>query len=363
MKKGIVMEIDDAFLLLLTPEGEFLHANKQNQSYSIGEEIHFFPVENNQTRSSFISVKNLLRMKPIWAVLAALLIFLGSYIPEYQNNKAYAYMSIDVNPSIELGVNKNMQVVELTGFNQDGKKVISQLHQWKGKDISDLTQTILSEMGKEGYLAANKQVIISTVRTNPTEKNVEDKLNENIKEIKATADKEHLALKVLHGTEKDREKAHQLGISTGKYQENKIQSSSVKENLQTNPPDEQKEKDAEKKNKSAKQALPSEQLKKQNNTKQSQHGEKKEKEIKKSNKKGNHGSNNKSINSTPSKTKKKHELKHGQNWKAQNEWNQWEEWNQKNVWKKLNDLKSRPHLNQWDKINQKSHSKHQNWEN
>ena len=26
MKKGIVMEIDDAFLTLLTPEGEFLHA-------------------------------------------------------------------------------------------------------------------------------------------------------------------------------------------------------------------------------------------------------------------------------------------------------------------------------------------------
>ena len=46
MKKGIVMEIDDAFLTLLTPEGEFLHARRQNQPYLIGEEIHFFPIAN-----------------------------------------------------------------------------------------------------------------------------------------------------------------------------------------------------------------------------------------------------------------------------------------------------------------------------
>jgi hypothetical protein len=42
MKKGIVMEIDESCLTLLTPEGEFLHARRQNQPYAIGEEIHFF---------------------------------------------------------------------------------------------------------------------------------------------------------------------------------------------------------------------------------------------------------------------------------------------------------------------------------
>jgi hypothetical protein len=42
MKQGIIMEIDDEFLTLMTPEGEFLHARRQNQPYAIGEEIHFF---------------------------------------------------------------------------------------------------------------------------------------------------------------------------------------------------------------------------------------------------------------------------------------------------------------------------------
>lgn len=236
MKKGIVMEIDDAFLLLLTPEGEFLRAKKQSQPYTIGEEIYFFPVGNVKTRPSLMSTKNLLKMKTVWGAAFAIIIFLGTFIPFYQNNKAYAYMSIDVNPSIELGVNKNMQVVELKGYNPEGKKVISQINHWKNQEACDVTKTILDEMQKEGYLKDHQQVILTTVRANQKEKSAEEKLSENIKEIKETANKDHLALKVQNGTEQDREKAHKLGITTGKYQESKNQTTKSEAKQQTNKP-------------------------------------------------------------------------------------------------------------------------------
>ncbi|MBI0580482.1 anti-sigma factor domain-containing protein [Neobacillus cucumis] len=235
MKKGIVMEIDDAFLLLLTPEGEFLRARKRNQPYEIGEEIHFFPIENTDLRASQSrrSVKNLFKMKPVWAGLMVLLLILASFIPAYQDNKAYAYMSIDVNPSIELGVNKKMKVVELTGFNESGKEIIANIPNWQKKDVSDLTQDLLSEMKKEGYLNDRKQVIISTVRTEKAEKPVEDKLKENIEEIKETVNKQHLEATVLKGSEKERKEAHQLGLTTGKYKENKIQTIQNAEHKET----------------------------------------------------------------------------------------------------------------------------------
>ncbi|MGG1400145.1 anti-sigma factor domain-containing protein [Bacillus salipaludis] len=225
MKKGIVMEIDDAFLLLLTPEGEFLRARKRNQPYEIGEEIHFFSIENNDIRASRSrrSVKNLFTMKPVWAGLMVLLLILVSFIPAYQDNKAYAYMSIDVNPSIELGVNKKMQVVELTGFNEAGKEIIANIPNWEKKEVSDLTQNLLSEMKKEGYLHDREQVIISTVRTQQAEKPVEDKLKENIEKIKESVNKQDLKATVLSGSEKERKEARQLGLTTGKYKENKIQ--------------------------------------------------------------------------------------------------------------------------------------------
>lgn len=42
MKKGIIMEMDDSYLTLLTPDGEFCRAHKQDLPYTVGDEIHFF---------------------------------------------------------------------------------------------------------------------------------------------------------------------------------------------------------------------------------------------------------------------------------------------------------------------------------
>jgi hypothetical protein len=230
MKKGIVMDINDAFLTLLTPEGEFLRAKKQDQPYSIGEEIRFFPILNDKTSKSNYTLKNIYKVKTVWALMAALVILLGSFFPIYQNNKAYAYMSIDVNPSIELGVNKYMQVVELNGFNKEGKIIISQLGIWKKKGVSELTKAILKEMKEAGYLMAKKQVIISTVWTKEPEEKIEKKLQENIEAIKTSVASQQVELTVLTATQKEREKAQQLGISTGKYQENKIKATNNQKN-------------------------------------------------------------------------------------------------------------------------------------
>jgi hypothetical protein len=217
MKKGIIMQIDDAYLTLLTPEGEFLRARKLNQPYSIGEEIHFFPAGDASVFKSVWTVKNFMK-RPAWIVAFALFIFLGSFIPMNHDSKAYAYMSIDGNPSLELGINKKMQVVELTAFNKEGKKVISQLMNWKDEDVSKLTETILNKIEKDGFLKDNKHIIISTVRTNQPDKEVEKKLLGNIKKIEASVNAQHLQLTLLSGTEKDLQKAHKLGITAGKYQ-------------------------------------------------------------------------------------------------------------------------------------------------
>ncbi|NHC42763.1 anti-sigma factor domain-containing protein [Bacillus sp. MM2020_1] len=263
MKKGIVMEIDDACLTLLTPEGEFLHARRQNQPYLIGEEIHFFPMESVKT-NKYNTVINILKLKPVWALMAALLIFLGSFFPMYQNNKAYAYMSIDVNPSIELGINKKMQVVEITGYNKEGKQIISQLNKWKKKDVSKVAQTILAEMKEEGFFKTQEHVIISTVRTEESEDKIEKKLQENIEEIKASVNKEKLELTVLKASESEMNKAHKLGITTGKYQENKIQGNLIKK-AKTKAVEEKTERRAVLKNPAGK--IPPGQFKKQSDHK------------------------------------------------------------------------------------------------
>ena len=225
MKKGIIMEIDDVHLTLLTPEGEFFRTRRQDHPYTIGEEIHFFSIESVKPTRSFDSFKNIFKLKTVWVVMTALLLFIGSFIPLYQNNKAYAYMTIDANQSIEIGVNKKMQVVELTGFNKEGKKIISNLKDWKKKDVSELTTAIFVEMKNAGFIRNNEHIIISTVRTTQPEEKAEKELQKNMSKIKVTVNNQHADLTLLTATEKEREKAQKLGISTGKYQETKSQSS------------------------------------------------------------------------------------------------------------------------------------------
>lgn len=218
MKKGIVMEINDHSMTLLTPDGQFLQANRHGHSCSIGEEILFTPISQKQLFRRFLG------MKQLAVAAAALFLILGSLIPVYESNKAYAYMSIDVNPSIELGINKQMEVVKLTAYNSDGKKIISHLGDWKKKNVTDLTQKILNAMRNEGYLINHHTMVISTVRTENPEEKTEQELNKDMGKIKELATENHLHVTVLNGTENEMEKAHQLGMTTGKYKESEIHS-------------------------------------------------------------------------------------------------------------------------------------------
>lgn len=219
------MEMDDTFLTLLTPEGEFLRTERNNQAYQLGDEIHFFPIDSKAAKRN--ALKRLAKIKPIWAAsaAAAILLLIGSLIPGYQDNKAYAYMSIDVNPSIELGVNRDMKVIEIKGYNEDGIKIVSGLHDWKKQDVSDVTQIILTQMKKAGYLEHDNSVVISTVHSETAVKQAEEKLNQNINEIKQTASQQKLAVTVYSGTKDEMEKAHKLGMTTGQYQKHKQESS------------------------------------------------------------------------------------------------------------------------------------------
>lgn len=229
------MEINERFLTILTPKGEFLRAQKLNSYYQIGQEIDFFPVEQEERKKSF-SISNLNTFKGkmvLTTVLAVMLAFI-SIIPFYQNNQVYAYMTIDINPSIELGVNKDYEVIELIPYNEDGKKIVSQLDDWKKKSVHDVASEIIHEIKNQGYMKDNHEVVIATVYAQETIDKNDARLNEEIDEIQAVIQGEDLDLTVVEGTREDREKAKEKGLTTGLYKEsivkkNKVESKKVEE--------------------------------------------------------------------------------------------------------------------------------------
>jgi hypothetical protein len=224
MRRGVVMEVNDPYVTLLTSEGEFMRARKMDRVYSIGEEIDFFPVTDHLSSKR----KNFLSLKTVWMTMAVLVITLGSIIPVYQSNKAYAYMSIDGSTSIEMGLNKDMQVVELKGYNKEAESIISQLDNWRKMDASKLTSVLLTELKEDGLITQAEPVVISTVKTDELKESGTAKLQENIDKIKQSVDKDLVEVNMYTSTEAEVEKAQDKGVPVGVYHRNKNNSAQKK---------------------------------------------------------------------------------------------------------------------------------------
>ncbi|MBT2678325.1 anti-sigma factor domain-containing protein [Bacillus sp. ISL-35] len=219
MRKGVILEINDLYLTLLTPEGEFLRARKLQQDYQVGEEIHFFP-ESEKAKRRKLDVSFLTSLKARSIMLAAaLMLVMAAILPVYQDGQVYAYMSIDVNPSIEMAVNDDLKVLQMEGYNPEGKQIITELEGWKKKDAALVAEMILDKIEAQGYFSNKNEVVIATVHKTKAKKSVDRKLEQKIAEIKKSTTDEDLNLKVMEATNEDREKAVKQGVTTGVYKE------------------------------------------------------------------------------------------------------------------------------------------------
>ncbi|RFU60041.1 anti-sigma factor domain-containing protein [Bacillus sp. V59.32b] len=246
MKKGIILEMDQKYITLMTPEGKFLKAEKEKRPYEIGEEILFTPFHPRKySISNFFHFS--IKKTSIISAAAAVALTL-SILPGMLDKKVSAYMTIDINPSIELGLDDQLNVIEMKGLNAEGKDVVKQLSDWNNKSVNTVTDEIVKMTKKIGYFKNQKQIVVST-----TVMDKNKKLDEDLKQemLKTAAIVPKTKVKVLNATEKDRENAKQEGVSTGKYIEEKqaVQEKKETENTQQKQEEPSKKTDEKKEEK------------------------------------------------------------------------------------------------------------------
>lgn len=226
MKRGVVVELDDDFVTLLTPDGQFLKASNNEGNYELGEEISFFPLadkrEEAASRTKRATNKTFFdhfrtRTARVGALSAvAIIFFMISFLPFFNNDKVYAYMSIDINPSFEVSLDDELKVISLVPLNEEANSIINNLGDWKKKPLNEVVQIIVNECKLDGYVYPGKEIVITTVM-NETDKNIEDALQEGITEISSTIEEEEMVVKTIESDLETRDKAQKQGVSTGKY--------------------------------------------------------------------------------------------------------------------------------------------------
>lgn len=215
MKTGIIFEIDEEFLTLLTPDGQFLRARNEAYQYKIGQEIQFVPMEEavRKPMQWFQSFK----MKAIFAAAVVMLIGAGTLIPVYQNNQVYAYMSLDDGSSIELEMNEDLQVIGIVPFNKEGEQIAESISDWKKQDVSIVSEKIVTEMKKQRV--GDGEIVLSSTTIEEKNKEANERLKKKMSDIHTVVNKNNSTMKVVEGTKAEREKAINKGVTLGQYKE------------------------------------------------------------------------------------------------------------------------------------------------
>ncbi|PHE66599.1 hypothetical protein COF69_17830 [Bacillus pseudomycoides] len=208
MNKGIVMDIKKHSVVVLTPDGEFITFKRKSHSYMIGEEISFNEQEQRIPRFSIPSF-----LKPASLLVACFLcVFLFFY--NQPEEKALAYVSIDINPSLEASVTKDLRVIDLRACNDDGKRILKEMKRWKNEPLQDVVRTIVKQSQEDGYLTNDKQVMLTAVTK---DKSLEPQLEKAMQGLKKEYETKHVTVVYQSSTMQVRENAKKAGFGTGVY--------------------------------------------------------------------------------------------------------------------------------------------------
>ncbi len=239
-----MLEVNATHVTVLTPDGEFLKGRKVRENYEVGEEIDFFPLNERASfkKTPYFSFGKL--RIALASSIAAILLFFTAF-SYYDSHQVYAYMSIDINPSIEAAVDKKLRVITLKAYNQEGRAIIANLEEWKNHSIESVTESIIKDSRESGYYKEGAEVIIATVVVDDEGDVLKEKLTKNVSAIAKAHKAENVKITVLDRGIQDRELAIGKGLSTGKYVKEFIMATKDEEQKESNKETEAKDKPVE----------------------------------------------------------------------------------------------------------------------
>lgn len=120
------------------------------------------------------------------------------------------YISVDINPSIELELNRFDRIIEIIPYNQDGAELVKNIS-LKYKKYDEAILTFLESSEVEPYLSEDAQISISVASE------YEDKNTEIQSRVIERTRHNYGNVSCHSSSEEDMKNAHHAGMSFGKY--------------------------------------------------------------------------------------------------------------------------------------------------
>jgi ribosomal protein S8 len=164
--KAVIVEIKDGYAAVLTQDGGV--SRIKNKNYAVGQEIS---INQNKKYARWAATAT-----------ASLAVLIGA--PAWAYMTPYSYVSIDVNPSVELTINRFNRVLEVNAVNDDGEKIVEQisLESLKHRDVSEAVENVLEELKDEGYIVDGEEGGVVVAASSKTQEKT-DELKEKVKGV------------------------------------------------------------------------------------------------------------------------------------------------------------------------------------
>lgn len=150
------------------------------------------------------------QLLPKIAVAVCMILIVVSGIAGYRSIQTpVSYISIDVNPSIELTLNRFDRVLSVTAYNTEGEEILENLSlDWK--KYTDAIDLIVNNNNMENYLTKESELIF-TIAAAPDKTRILTKAAKNISgHTGHRCQSYHTDIEIVS-------KAHDNGLSLGKY--------------------------------------------------------------------------------------------------------------------------------------------------
>lgn len=204
---GMVVKIKGKSCIVLTPDGEFREVSlPKGEAPKLGREIRL------EKRNKLPALRYFMVAASFLICVLAGQFYLGQVPP------AAAYLTIDINPSIELAVAADRKIVSTRGLNSDGDRILAEV-KVKGRDLRNAVELIVAQAIVDQYLKQNEDNVILATLTVGSDAGPLLDLESIFEAIQNPVDSGGVEAEVVIEpvAPEMRQEAEKSGISTGRY--------------------------------------------------------------------------------------------------------------------------------------------------
>lgn len=157
--RGTILKLKSDAVIVMTEDGDFITIERQPGMY-LGETLEFYQhdIKTGRKTNNFL----------LFAASILLFLMAGlAYAVFYSYQSVYAFVDVDINPSLELVISRQKTVLRAVPFNEDGQILLQGL-KLRGLSVQSALTSVLKKSEEYGFLnrqSENSILLSATVET------------------------------------------------------------------------------------------------------------------------------------------------------------------------------------------------------